>query len=215
MLGRATVWIVLAGLLIVPIGLAAFSPLLEWRQPVYIGAGFAGIVAMALLVLQPLLVLGVLAPSSSSGYSSGAISGSSSVSRSGKRGRRLHRWIGGALVLCVVVHVAGLLVTSPPDVIDALLLRAPTLFSDFGVIAMWAVFAVALLVIFRRRLRPRHWRAAHLALAIVMVGGSVAHAILIEGTMETISKTLLCLAVLLATARVVIDMRPWRKLRRE
>jgi hypothetical protein len=47
------------------------------------------------------------------------------------------------LVVAVVVHVGGLWITSPPDMIDALLLTSPTPFSAFGVIAMWAIFAVA------------------------------------------------------------------------
>ena len=107
---------------------------------------------------------------------------------SGRIGRRAHLWIGGALVVAVVIHVAGLWITSPPDMIDALLLASPTPFSPFGVIAMWAIFAVALLAALRRRLRlrPRTWRIAHIFLAIVIVAGSVVHALLIEGAMETV-----------------------------
>ena len=77
--------------------------------------------------------------------------------------------------MAVVIHVGGLWFTSPPDMIDALLFRSPTPFSPFGVIAMWAIFAVALLAAFRRRLRPRTWRIAHMLLAIVIVAGSVVH----------------------------------------
>ena len=40
---------------------------------------------------------------------------------SARRSRHLHRWVGGLLVACVVLHVVGLWITSPPDVIDALL----------------------------------------------------------------------------------------------
>ena len=49
--------------------------------------------------------------------------------------------------------------------IDALIFTSPTPFSPFGVIAMWAIFAVALLAAFRRRLglRPRTWRIAHMS----------------------------------------------------
>jgi hypothetical protein len=64
---------------------------------------------------------------------------------------------------------------------------SPTPFSPFGVIAMWAIFAVALLAALRRRLglRPQTWRTAHLLLAIVIVVGSVVHGILIdEGMMR-------------------------------
>ena len=76
---------------------------------------------------------------------------------------------------------------------------------------MWAVFAAALLAAFRRRLRLRllTWRRAHTALALVTVVGSVVHAMLIEGTMEIVSKALLCALVLAATVKVVIDRRVW------
>jgi MYXO-CTERM domain-containing protein len=95
--------------------------------------------------------------------------------------------------------------------IDALLFSSPTPFSPWGVIAMWAIFAVALLAALRRRLRPRTWRAAHMLLAIVIVVGSVVHGILIEGTMETVSKAALCALVLAATIRVMAGLRVWRK----
>ena len=100
-----------------------------------------------------------------------------------------------------------------PDMIDALTFTSPTPFSPFGVVAMWAIFAVALLASLRRRLglRPRTWRIAHMLLAIVIVVGSVVHGILIEGTMETVSKAALCALVLAATIKVMADLRVWRK----
>ena len=115
--------------------------------------------------------------------------------------------------MAVVIHVGGLWITSPPDMIDALLFSSPTPFSPWGVIAMWAIFAVALLAALRRRLglRPRTWRIAHMLLAIVIVVGSVVHGILIEGTMETVSKAALCALVLAATIKVMADLRVWRK----
>ena len=134
---------------------------------------------------------------------------------SGRIGRRVHRWTGGALVVAVVIHVAGLWITSPPDMIDALLFTSPTPFSPFGVIAMWAIFAVALLAALRRRLRPRTWRIAHMSLAVVIVVGSVVHAMLVEGPMETVSKAALCALVLAATIKVMADLRVWRKRRGE
>ena len=151
-----------------PIAAAAASPQLEWRGPVYILAGFAGIIGLGLLLVQPLLIGGYLPGPSS------------------YRGRRAHHWIGGVLVALVVVHVGGLWITSPPDMIDALLLTSPTPFSPFGVIAMWAIFAVALLAAFRRRLGLRRWRIAHMVLAAIIVIGSVAHGLLIEGTIVKI-----------------------------
>ena len=189
----ALIWAALATAVCVPIAAAAASPLLAWRGPVYILAGFAGIVALGVMLLQPLLI---------GGYLPGL---------SGRIGRRAHHWTGGALVVAVVIHVGGLWITSPPDMVDALLFSSPTPFSPFGVIAMWAIFAVALLAAFRRRLRPRTWRTAHMLLAIVIVVGSVVHGILIEGTMETISKAALCALVLAAAVKAMVDLRVWRK----
>jgi MYXO-CTERM domain-containing protein len=187
------IWVVLAAAVCVPISAAAASPLLAWRGPVYILAGFAGIVGLGIMLFQPLLI---------GGYLPGL---------SGRIGRRTHRWMGGALVVAVVIHVAGLWITSPPDMVDALLFTSPTPFSPFGVIAMWAIFAVALLAALRRRLRPRTWRIAHVSLAIVIVAGTVVHAILIEGAMETASKAVLCALVLAAAIKVMADLWPWRR----
>src|SRR6185436_16502678 len=118
----------------------------------------------------------------------------------------------GALLLAVVIHVGGLWITSPPDMIDALTFTSPTPFSPFGVIAMWAIFAVALLATLRRRLGlgPRAWRNVHLSLAVVIVVGGVVHAMLVEGTMETVTKAVLCALVLAAAIKVMAD-RVWRK----
>ena len=187
------IWVALAAAVCVPIAAAAASPLLVWRGPVYILAGFAGFIALGLMLFQPLLI---------GGYLPGL---------SGRIGRRVHHWIGGALVAAVVIHVAGLWITSPPDMIDALLFASPTPFSPFGVIAMWAIFAVALLAACRRRLRPRTWRIAHTLLAIVIVAGGVVHAVLIEGAMETVSKATLCALVLAAAIKAMADLRVWRK----
>lgn len=189
------IWTALAAALAVPIAAAAASPLLAWREPIYIAAGFAGIVALGLLLVQPLLI---------GGYLPGLPA---------PRGRRVHRWTGGALVLAVLVHVLGLWITSPSDVIDALLFVSPTPFSAWGVMAMWAIIAVALMVTLRRglRLRPRTWRLGHTSLAVVIVLGTVVHAVLIEGTMETMSKAALCALVLVATMKVMADLRVWAK----
>lgn len=192
------IWAALAIAICVPIAAAALSPLLAWRQPVYIVAGFAGVIAMVLLLLQPLLA-------------GGALPGMSVI-----RGRRLHRWVGGLLVAAVVIHVGALWITSPPDVVDALLFRSPTPFSVWGVTAMWAVFAAALLAALRHRLRlrPRIWRRAHTSLAVVTVIGSVVHALLIDGTMETVTKWALCALVIAATVKVLLDLKVWAIRRR-
>ena len=177
----------------VPIAVAAASPLLEWRSAVYVAAGFAGVIALALLLFQPLLAGGKL------------------PGLGGARGRGVHRRVGVALLAAVLLHVAGLWVTSPPDVVDALLLRSPTPFSLWGVLALWAVVATALSAALRRRLggrlggRARRWGSIHTALATVVVLGSVIHAMQIEGTMGTVSKATLCALALGATAWVVLE----------
>ena len=187
------IWAALASAVAVPLAAAAVSPLLAWREPIYIAAGFAGIGAMSLLLFQPLLA---------GGYVPGL---------STRRGRQVHRVLGGILVAAVVIHVAGLWITSPPDVVDALLFRSPTPFSAWGVIAMWAVFAAALVAALRQRLRlrPPIWRLTHTFLAAVTVIGSVVHALLIEGTMETVSKTILCALAIGITLKVFADLRVW------
>lgn len=187
------IWAALATAIAVPVAAATVSPQLAWRDPVYIAAGFAGIVAMALLLVQPLLV---------GGYLPGL---------AGPRGRRIHRVTGGILVGAVMVHVVALWITSPPDVVDVLLFRSPTPFSDWGAIAMWAVFAAALLAVFRgrTRLRPRTWRLAHMGFAAVTILCSVVHALLIEGTMEMISKAALCVLVVAAIVKLGVDVKVW------
>ncbi|WP_109467512.1 ferric reductase-like transmembrane domain-containing protein [Albibacillus kandeliae] len=175
-------WAVLALAMLVPVAAATLSPLLAWRGPIYILAGFAGVVAMSLLLVQPLLAAGVL------------------PGLEGRRGRRLHRWVGGSIVTLVVLHVAALWVTSPPDVIDVLLFTSPTPFSVWGVTAMWALFLVAALALIRRKVWA--WHVIHRGLAIVVVVGSVIHAVLIVGTMEPVTKAILCLMVVAATLAV-------------
>ena len=183
------IWVALAAVLVVPAVVAATSPLLAWRDPIYIAASFAGVVALALLLIQPLLAGGYL------------------PNLPTRSGRRLHAWVGAGLTAAVVAHVAGLWLTSPPDVIDALLFQSPTPFSAWGVVAMWAVFAAALLAIFRRRLRPMIWRRFHVTVAMVIVVGSVVHAMRVEGTMGTVSKAALCVLVLAAAVKIMLDRR--------
>lgn len=187
------IWVVLVITLAVPIAAATTSPLLAWRDPIYIAAGIAGVIAMSLMLMQPLLAAGYLPGVSMA------------------RGRRVHRWIGSFLVTAIAVHVAGLWITSPPDVLDALFFVSPTQFSAWGVIAMWAVFTTALLAALRRRMRMRLrlWRLGHTGLVTVAVIGSSIHALLIEGTMETVSKAVLCALVLIATVKALADLKIW------
>ncbi len=183
------IWAALAAALTVPVVIAATSPVLAWRDPVYIVGGLAGVVGLALLLLQPLLAGGGL------------------PGLPARRARHLHALVGAGLVTAVTLHVGGLWLTSPPDVVDALLFRSPTSFSAWGVIAMWAAFAAALVATFRRRMRPLHWRLCHLALGLMVVLGSIIHALLIDGSMGTISKVALCVLVAAAAARLVWQQR--------
>ncbi|WP_171179257.1 ferric reductase [Ruegeria sp. HKCCD8929] len=186
-------WIGLTVAVLTPLALASMSPLLQWRGPVYIASGFAGILAMGLMLVQPVLVAGYLP-------------------RLGPIiGRRVHRYVGGCLVLAVVAHVAGLWITSPPDVIDVLLFRSPTPFSVWGALAMWALFAAAGLAVLRMRVRVplRLWRRGHVTLTLVAVGGTIAHVLLIEGTMETVSKVALSVLLGVIVAKAVRDLKIW------
>ncbi len=192
-LRASLIWAGLGLLLLVPFAAAATSPLLAYRQPVYIVAGLAGVLGLMGLALQPLLVRGVL------------------PGLAGPRGRRLHRWAGRALVLSVAVHVAGLWLTSPPDVVDVLLLRSPTPFSLWGVVAMWAVVATAVLTLWRQRMGLRRWRRLHGALALLITGATVGHALLIEGTMAPVSKAALCALAGLAMLWAVVARNSARR----
>ena len=194
----ALIWAVIAGAIIVALAVAATSPLIAWRGPIYIVAGFAGVLALALVLLQPLLAAGYL------------------PGLPVPRGPRAHRWVGAALVAAIIIHVAGLWLTSPPDVVDALLFDSPTPFSAWGVVAMWAAFAAALLAALRRPLRisPRAWRLGHTVLVLLVVVCGVVHALLIDGMMGSISKLALCTLVVVATAVALFNLRAWMVLKR-
>jgi predicted ferric reductase len=176
-------WGVVIAAMVVPIALATTSPYLTYRGPLYIAAGFAGIVAMSLFVLQPLLacpVRALIAPATA---------------------RRWHRIIGASILILILAHVVGLYFVSPPDTIDASLLRAPTWFSLFGVVALWGAVLTALLAMTRLKLpmRPRSWKRLHQSIASIVVIATALHAIQIEGAMEVMSKTLLAGTIVAAT----------------
>lgn len=198
MIHKIVLWASLLAALAIPLMVAGFSPLLAWRDPVYIAAGFSGIIGLGLLLVQPLLAardLPGLTPMTS---------------------RNLHRLLGVTLIIAILLHVGGLWITSPPDVVDALLFVSPTPFSAWGVVAMWAAFSAAVLALYRTRLRLRFriWRLGHAGLATITILGSVIHAMLIEGTMEVISKTALCVLVVLATVQALAKLRVWDVKRR-
>lgn len=174
---KALIWVVLSLAVGGPLALAAQSELLQWRDPVYIGASFAGIAAMGLFAVQPLLPgMRGLAP------------------------RRLHRVMGPLIGLLVLAHVGSLWLTSPPDVIDALLFASPTPFSVYGVVAMWAVLITAILAVYRKHLGPRRWRRTHAVLVVIIIGGTIPHVLLIDGTLALWSKTVLSGFIALSVA---------------
>ncbi|MFK7837400.1 MAG: ferric reductase-like transmembrane domain-containing protein [Sulfitobacter sp.] len=191
---QVAIWCVLALAIVLPVATAAYSPLLAWRDPIYIIGGFAGVVALTLLLVQPMLASNML------------------PGLTKQRGRQIHKWTGALLVLLVILHVGALWITSPPDVVDALLFASPTPFSAWGVTAMWALFAAAFVAVFRRRfqLAVRVWRRIHTGLTSIVVLGSVIHAIRIDGTMETLSKTVLCGLVVIVAARALKKSGAWK-----
>jgi len=194
---KLVVWAILLAAIVVPVLVASLSPLLAYRTPVYIVAGFAGILSLCVMLIQPLLAADLLPGVPI------------------KRARGMHRIFGGALLVLVVAHIAGLWITSPPDVIDALLFSSPTPFSVWGVIAMWCVFVSAALAAFRFKFRLHMglWRLSHRLLAALAVIGTVVHALKIEGAMGSISKIGLCLLVVLVSAFALLNGGAgWKKL---
>ena len=184
-LTRPVVRLVVAAVVLVPILIAAASPLQASRDAMWIVGGMAGVVALALLSLQPMLI-GRFLPLSNR-----------------LRERSWHRWIGAAIVASVMLHVGGLYVTSPEDITDALLLVSPTPFALYGVIGLAGVILTAGLAVLRKRLPYRFWQIAHQVLAVIIVIGSVVHALLIEGVMGETSKLVLCIFLAIATAAAI------------
>jgi len=76
---------------------------------------------------------------------------------------------------------------------------------------MWAVFAAACLALLRSRMGVSRWRWSHKTLVVVIVTGTVVHAMLIDGTMETLSKAALCVLVIAATALMLSGFKFDRK----
>ena len=72
---------------------------------------------------------------------------------------------------------------------------------------MWALIGAAALVVVRKSLRLRWtlWRAGHVTLVTLAVAGTVVHALLIEGTMETSSKITLCVFVAFVLGLAIIE----------
>ena len=188
------IWGALALVAATPLLLAANSPLLAWRGPVHIGASFAGIAAFCLMPVHPLLAARALP--------------GLTVARHG----RLHRIVGSCVLVLIGLHVAGLWITSPPDVIDALTFTAPTVFSAWGVIAMWAAVAAAVAAGLRRALPNRTFRLTHTGLVAIVIVGTSLHAVMLYGLMGTVLKGALSALALASFAVAVFRLRTGRLL---
>ena len=195
---RIAAWIVIAALAGVPVLAAAVSPLQRGRELLWVTGGMAGVLALSLLFLQPLLM--AAAPP---------------LMRAGA-GVRWHRIGGIAIVFMVALHVGALYLYSPDDITDALLLVAPTPFSLYGVISLWCLVLTAALAAARRVLKIgyRPWRILHSVLAAAVVGAGAIHAIQIEGAMEEYSKLAICIAALVVTTAGAIEVNVLAPLRR-
>lgn len=79
---------------------------------------------------------------------------------------------------------------------------------------MWATFTAAALAIFKRKLpmAAHLWRITHTLVTALVVVTSVAHAMLIDGTMGNVSKILLSIAIVMATLIVAIRLGSWKAL---
>lgn len=195
---RIAAWIVIAALAGGPVLAAALSPLQRGRELLWVIGGIAGVLALSLLFLQPLLM--AAAPP---------------LMRAGA-GVRWHRLGGIVIVVMVVVHVGALYLYSPDDITDALLLVAPTPFSLYGVISLWCLVLTAALAATRRVLKIgyRPWRILHSILAVAVVGAGAVHAIQIEGAMEEYSKLAICIAALVVTTAGAIEVNVLAPMRR-
>jgi len=200
--GRIAAWLSVIVIAAVPVIAAAVSPLQSGREALWVVGGMAGVVALSLLFVQPLLM--ATAP----------------TLLSTRDGIFWHRWSGILIVALVALHIGALYAYSPDDVTDALLLVAPTPFSLYGVISLWCVVLTLGLVVGRRMLRldHRHWRILHSVLAVAIVAAGAVHAVLIEGAMEEMSKLAICVAALATTTAGALEiniLRPLRLRRRQ
>lgn len=183
----ALVWAAVLLIAASPVAVAAASPLLRGRDLVWVFGGMAGVVALSLLFVQPLLASAWL------------------PGTRGRTGIAWHRLTGALALGLVLAHVGGLYVYSPEDIADALLLVAPTPFSLYGVTGLATLSLAALVGFSRRRVRlpPGVWRGLHLCIAAVAACASVIHAWMIEGAMGEITKGMVCAATVVSTLAVV------------
>jgi hypothetical protein len=186
-----------AALLVGPAAAALASPLQVGRDAGWVLGAVAGAVALSLLAVQAALPTpwldGVLARPWSA----------------------LHRAVGLAVAAVVLAHMAGLYLSSPDDVRDALLLRAPT-YSRLGVLSAWTVGLSIALALARRRLGLTYsdWQILHSALAVAIVTTAVGHTVMIRGTLDGPAELLACGAALVAVSAAIVYQHVLRPLRR-
>ncbi len=175
--------------MLVPIVLAVMSPLHQGRSAPYVVGALAGVVLLSLLLTQPLLAIGF------------------NLNTSLACARKWHQWLGGAIVVLIALHIGGLYLASPMDMLDALTLAAPTPFSLYGVIGLWASVLIVFSLLIRKRTKPMRWNTIHNVLALLVVVPGVVHALLIEGSMEVRTKWILCIVIVLASTLVSVKLR--------
>lgn len=174
-------------LVILPLVVALVSPLQTGREAIWVIGALAGVLALSLLVIQVLLPTPWLR---------GIIIGDDS---------RVHRLLGIAIAVIVIVHVGGLYVTSPDDIADALVLQAPT-YSRLGVLSAWCLALSLGLALARRKLALTYsdWQIVHAFLAVVVVTTAVAHTVMIRGTLDGPVEVLLCGAAVIAVSAAIV-----------
>ncbi|MGQ7847254.1 ferric reductase-like transmembrane domain-containing protein [Granulosicoccus sp. 3-233] len=189
---RWILWGAAVCMLVLPLTLAMLSPLQAGREFTYVTGALAGVLALSLLFVQPMLAAGFLPGLGTS------------------RARRWHRRLGLVLLAAVALHILGLYLASPDDMRDALLLVAPTPFSLYGVVALVAVALTGLSAALRSRFRSRihHWNRIHSALTVVVVTATLVHAWMIDGTMNGLSKMIACAVIAVATIAALV-YRQW------
>jgi hypothetical protein len=179
--------VVLATLVMLPTLLAALSSLQVGRAPLWVLGTLAGILALSLLVVQVLLPTGWL------------------NALVDKQNLRWHRILGVTITGLVITHIIGLYLYSPDDIGDALILAAPT-YSRLGVLSAWCLLLSVMLAFARHKLHlaDSDWQTLHSAFAVAIVGTAIAHAMLLQGTLDGFAEGLLCgsagVAVLMAIA---------------
>ncbi len=170
-----------------PTLLAALSPLQIGRAPLWVWGTLAGVLALSLLVIQVLLPTGWL------------------NDWIGEHNFSWHRILGISITGLVIAHILGLYLYSPDDIEDALVLAAPT-YSRLGVLSAGCLLLSMGLALARSRLplAPVDWQILHSVLAVAVVGTAVAHALLLQGTLDGFAEGLLCGSAVVAVLMAIL-----------